>query len=74
MLSSFVPCSSSVASPSCAASIASAFLQHPDEYRDIGNPIAIGFIHQRGETTKVCKNTGLKTIAQTVAISRFYLH
>jgi len=69
MLSSFVPCSSSVASHSCAASIASAFLQHPDEYRDIGNSI-----HQRGETTKVCKNTGLKTIAQTIAISRFYLH
>jgi len=45
------------------------FLQHPDEYRDIGNSI-----HQRGETTKVCKNTGLKTIAQTIAISRFYLH
>ena len=60
MLPSSVPCSSSVASHSCAASIASAFLQHPDEYRDIGNSI-----HQRGETTKVCKNTGFQTIAQT---------
>jgi len=25
-------------------------------------------------TTKACKNTGLKTIAQTIAINRFYLH
>jgi len=53
MLSSSVPCSSSVASHSCA----------------FGNSI-----HQREETTKVCKNTGLKTIAQTIAINRFYLH
>jgi len=41
------------------------FLQHPDEYRDFGNPIIIRSIHRRGETTKVCKNTGLQTIAQT---------
>jgi len=31
-------------------------------------------IKQIVKTTKVCKNTGLKTIAQTIAISRFYLH
>jgi len=44
--------------------------QHPDF---VGGAFC-NSIHQREETTKVCKNTGLKTIAQTIAISRFYLH
>jgi hypothetical protein len=36
--------------------------------------IGINSIQQTRETAKACKNTGLKTIAQTIAISRFYLH